>query len=224
MRMIGKIGFALAILGLFTAGGGRARGAYLTNLPGSNDGDFVNIGAGVSYAVEFTTGSSPATLIDAQLRLTTQAPATDADVLTLYSASAGLPGTALTTFTTPPLGVGTSTDVFTTNFALAANTSYFLVLTGGAAFSQWTSTFTAANPNGVTPTSTAGVTYVTQLAGSGPIGGAPTSFSASAVIPNFQLDVAAVPEPSSLALVGLGGVAVLVGRRLRRGRSASPAL
>jgi hypothetical protein len=198
-----------------------ARATYLTNLPGSNNGNFVNIGAGLSYAVGFTNLSAVG-LVDAELILTTQAPAADADVFSLYSDAAGKPGVDLATFTTPSQGVGTGTDTFDVTYTLQANTSYFLVLTGGADFSQWTSTFTANNLNGVTPTGT-GATYLTQFAGSGPIGGAPTSYTPSSIIPNFQLDIAtatATPEPSSLGLFGLGLVLVLYVLRARKYRAA----
>jgi hypothetical protein len=200
-----------------------ARADYFTNLPGSNNGNFVNIGAGLSYAVGFMN-SSTVDLKDAELILTTQAPAADADVLSLYSDVAGKPGVDLATFTTPSFSVGTAKDTFDITYTLQANTSYFLVLTGGADFSQWSSIFTANNLDGVTPTGT-GATYLTQLAGSGPVGGAPTSYTPSSVIPNFQLDVApatltTTPEPSSVGLFGLIVALVLCILRARKHRAA----
>ena len=180
--------------------------AYLSNFGGTgfNEGGAVNIGGGLSYAVEFTTGATGTTLVDAELKLTTQT--TSGDVLTLDSVSAGLPGVVLDTFTTPALVSQTAqTVIFTTNFALAPNTSYYLVLSGAATPSQWASTFTGANPNGLTPTSTQGAVYVTQKSGSAGV------YSAATTIPNFELD--SVPEPSALALTSIGLVAGFCARR-----------
>lgn len=196
-----------------------AHAAYLSNLPAANNGNFVNIGGGLSYAVGFTNLSTVG-LVDAQLILTV--PAGSSDVLSLYSDVSGKPGADLLTFTSSTT-VGTAqTDTFTGTYTLLPSTSYFLVLTGGAAFSQWDATFTGANPNGVTPTGT-GATYLTQFSGSGPVGGAPTSYSASSIIPNFELDIspaASAPEPSSFGLAGLGIAAALLAIRARKQRTA----
>jgi hypothetical protein len=188
----------------------RANTTYLSNFGGTgfNENGDVNIGGGLSYAIEFTTGTLPETLVDAQLKLTYQS--TSGDVLTLNTVAAGLPGSVLTTFTTPTLTSGTGlTVVFTDNFLLAANTSYFLVLSGSATASQWSSTFTGAAPNGLTPTSTLGATYVTQKSGSGGV------YSAATTIPDVELDISNAPEPSSLVLgsVGIVLIALLLRKR-----------
>lgn len=150
--------------------------------------------------------------------------------LSIYSNSGGYPGTDLydlsTNVTLPSLS-GTPTLVTYTGtgaFTLTAGTTYWLNLyatnpsSGTGSNIQWDgvidSGFNYVNPTG------AGATNIGQLRSVGD-GNPPTSTGSgtpatTGLITAFQLNSAVVPEPTSFALFGLGGIGLAVCRYSRR--------
>jgi PEP-CTERM motif len=162
-------------------------------------------------AQEFTTGATSETLTDAIAVLGVGASATtgDVDFAELESDNSNTPSnTVLTTFTVPTIGTAYSdvTLLPLTPVVLAADTNYWLVLgaTGtstSAAFKwQYTDTETADLPNDA-DTETDGATW--------------SVFSGGPFL--SELDGTAVPEPTTLGVLCVGGLGLLSRRRGNRG-------
>ena len=207
---------AAAVVASMVWGPGAARADFvLGNIPPTytsptyNTNGQINTGLGTNYAVEFSATANE-TITLATLILTIQRGTTP--TLGIYTATANNTiGSLVGAFASANLTFGTAvSETFTGSATLSAGRNYFLVLDGNNFF-NWSSTFTATNPNGLTPIGL-GATYLAS-GGSG-------SYAAGNVKPSFQLETAAVPEPSSLALSSLGGLTLLVVRRLRSTRLA----
>ncbi len=228
MRISGWLGLfaALSSIAISTSGEARAD-LILGNLPQVNDNFYVNIGGSggtaLSYAMEFTMGNSGETLTDAMLRLNLQAPASDAPVLALFSNNGSKPGSSLATFTTPgSLATGTSTVDFTLTYSLQAQTSYWLVLSGGPNSFNWDASYLGSSPYyGVAPTGP-GATQAGLATGLGT--GNSRTFTAKTVgaaspYASYQLNgtpainpAVSTPEPSTLVMAGLGVIFGLAAR------------
>jgi hypothetical protein len=152
----------------------------------------------------FGTGSTSYTLNSVTLLLanTTAGQAS----LSLYSDGTLEPGTALGTLTAPASysGALANTTFAASGLTLAANTTYWVVLraTSGAIDWAWTSDNTGT-----------GVGFQHTWGSSDDAGS--TWFTFDTFPTQFSITATPVPEPGSLALVGVGAVGLLLRRRRR---------
>jgi hypothetical protein len=197
----------LILLGLTPAVGQAA--VILGNL-GATRGGNQSIGPTQWYAASFTMGSTPYKLSDVQVTLGNN-PVAGTTFLLETDASGHPSGTVVSTLptNTPAFGSGTTTYTFSPGspITLAAGTKYWLVghtPTGGGN-TAWNNS--SSNPAG------SGATF-SGFASSGNSGSAWTTATNSVL---FQIDGVAVPEPSSLILVGtVACVGAAAGWRRRR--------
>ena len=175
--------------------------------PTYNTNGQVNTGLGLDYAVEFKATSAE-TVDTATLVLTIQKGTTPTlGIYSVNSTTGGIGSLVGSSFVDSNLTYGTAvTETFTGSAPLTSGNTYFLVLDGNNYF-NWSATFTAANPNGLTPIGP-GATYVAA--------GSSGSYAATGkVIPSFALTA---PEPSSLVVTVAGALAgLVVWARRRRG-------
>jgi hypothetical protein len=195
-----KLSWSLATLALVLISGEGQAGGIIGNLP-NNEGSAVAIGSTTPYAVEFTATQNE-TVNMATLIFTISAgnggPASTPTV-GIYNASGGAVGSLVGTFTDAGLTSGSGvTETYTGSAVLTNTNNYFLVVGAGGTVGhdapfQWM----ANNPPTLVPTGT-GATFVAA-------GGSPSGpFASTNAIPSFQLDGVAVPEPASIALLGIG--------------------
>jgi hypothetical protein len=229
----------LVLAGVFAAGFGRdgvagpiytvGEGVSISNINtltdvtdsgASNLVGFSNISnPNLKYAQGFTsTGTAGLEVTTIVLGLSANTPVSSAQVQifnnTTVSGTA-VPGSALATFTlTGTTAVfDTDTYAFTGSYTLAPSTDYWVVVSDTAAASNSSFNFVSVD-TGNSPTGSwgyswtaarrarDGVTWITS--------GAPTAGA---------IQVVAVPEPESLALLGLGTATVASGLLRRRRRS-----
>ena len=100
-------------------------------------------------AQQFTTGATTLSLSSATLQLGNGKSATPTAQVSLYTSTAGSPGTAITVIGTPVAVTSSSNYTFTAGspIALAANTAYWLVLRSSTPSSDgvWTGTANASS-------------------------------------------------------------------------------
>jgi hypothetical protein len=217
-----RFGAGVLFLLLGVAGSARAD-IIISNLPG-NDGaaTWLNAPSGGnnggtafdSKAAGFTlpAGGDGFSLTSAQLRLnffdTASVP-----VIALYNDVGGNPTSPLFTFTNPPFHVGTDTFTFLppSPFTLQPGNTYWLVASNAATVAdsfQWLENDPPITPTGIA--TSAGFRF--DFTGPAPQAGGDTFFDSFQI--NGSLDV--VPEPSTLALLTLGGIGLAGWRAWRR--------
>ena len=123
-------------------------------------------------------------------------------------------GTWMETLTNPGTFTADAANTFTSSgTTLSASTTYWVVVTGenGNTF-QWL----GGNDVGDTDvTSDIGATHTARLFGS--TGSEGSWSSSSSVLNQIQVNAAVIPEPSTMVMFGLAGIAVVVSRKRRRG-------
>jgi hypothetical protein len=220
-----QFGAAVLAIALVPGAAGLARAdIIISNLPG-NDGNstFLNAPSGGanggsaydSKAAGFTLPAGDSfSLTSAQLRLSFFDTAS-VPVISLYgSDTVGNPGPLLFTFTNPPLKVGTDTFTFTppAPFHLLPGSTYWLVASNAATVPnsfEWMVNDPPITPTGIA--TSAGFRF--DFTGPAPLADGDTFFV------SFQVNGdPAVPEPSSLALLALGGAALAGWRRWKAKR------
>ena len=186
----------------------------LGNLPATNDGSQSILTSSRVKALAFTMGADSYKLDNDLLRLECDVDGETPLVQIRGDVGGNNPGgTVLASFTNPASqGAGTFNYTFTptSNVILSATTKYWLYVT----VSSGGFDFEAADP-GVAPSGLATLTGNRFSFNSG------TSFSGSSVISSFQINGSldtppAVPEPSTMAVFGIGTLVAGVARARRR--------
>lgn len=160
-------------------------------------------------AVGFTTGASDLDLTSVEVLLGASGLGAGSVIFNLYNDNAGVPGSSIASVGTGTLNAGDPSSIFTFSslaVLLNASTTYWLVASfdtsNGPRWDQ-------ANPPAA-PSSGLGtyIGYQFDSTGTG------TSWVASGTFNAVEIDGTAVPEPSSIGLLLLGG-ALLACRRIR---------
>jgi hypothetical protein len=210
MRTATKWGsFTFALLLAIAGQEGRA-GIVFDNLDqavgGQDDNLITNAGN------MFTTGATPEGLKDVVLLLNGDLGGFLVDV-GLFSSEGGSPGSELVSFgSVTPAFAGDNPYAVTpqTQFILAADTQYFLLVTYGGSpvldFTISTAYSGSGTLDGVAQSGDGGSKYFFAPLDFGPY--------------QMRVDVASVPEPSSLAMCGIAVVTGLFVARVRRQRRA----
>lgn len=166
------------------------------------------------YAYGFTTGSVGATLRSIQLDIdeNQQAAQWVGSSVKLFAndGAGGIPGTLLATYDIYNLSSVTTFGSASSSYDLSASTSYWLAITGslGNAYYNTTDSRTYSGDT------LSGYQFngSNLLANSGDGGSSWITFTYNRT-PLVKLSTDAVPEPSSIALLGLGVAAALVFRK-----------
>jgi hypothetical protein len=205
---------ALAALAL---PGSAGAAVIYTNLASPNSASSISVNSNNWAANGFTTGASAATLSDVILALESVST-TGTLTVSLYSNVGNAPGTNLATLgTIAESSLSTSSftnQQFNASFALAANTSYFVVLSGSTNNSPealW------ERENGASGTGVAGNLWGTSVNSGGTWGMHLINTDFQPLL--MQVDTASsTPEPGTLFGV-LGGALLMFSLRFRRSHS-----
>ena len=182
---------------------------YVSNLAQPSSGSDA-VGSDSWYADEFKTGTNVGgyTLDSIQLAMTNASGTPSGFVVMVYSAIVGAgvsPGSSLGTLdgSNNPFTAGIYTYASASTLTLSPSTYYFIVLTAGTTVAtgayEWifanTGSFNSYNPSD-------------GWIGEGPAYSSNGSSwsSISSAYPQFAITATPIPEPSSLALLGLGGL------------------
>ena len=170
----------------------------------------ISFGVDRYAAVSFTTGDLATQMSSIEFNIR---EGYQTSTVALYDASGSTPGTSMQSWDYTPTAANTTVAVDASNFNLSANTTYFLV---------FSSTHSGGPPNIAATNRPDETVGDVGLVGSGwSIGNIHYISDDSGVswyevdtsTGQIQINVTAVPEPSSVALLGLGAVGFLLRRR-----------
>lgn len=190
--------------------------ASYTGLSGADDSQLAAYKGGttsVGKAVGFTMSTTEFTLDSVTLRLSVAATAVP--LVELWSGTAtSITGTGPLLTLTNPGSMSTSFAAVTfaapTTYTLTAGSTYYVVLreTSGLGFVNW------SYGTSITPTGEPGVSAIKRLIGTTDL--SPTTWTTNSSVNNwFDVNVSPVPEPSTVAFLLVGSVAMLAGVRRR---------
>ncbi len=210
-RLLTPTLFAFTIW-LATSSASRADQILIGNLP-SNEQAQGLVSSGTQRAVSFTTSGTAFNVSSVTFTLINYISSTDTAIVT-FRLDDGSDAPSATVFAslTAPVSESNSAGnfVFTpiSAITMAGNTKYWLVIAAGSE----TETFSWMRSNPVeepTGTATFGSQEISENGGA-------TWQAGDSGAHSFQVNGSAVPEPSTVALVGLGAGAVLLAHRRRR--------
>jgi hypothetical protein len=185
--------------------------AVIFNSIGNTGGTQSNVSSNSGKAVNFVIGSGTDYTLDSVVLNIGTITGTAIPVVAIWASEAGatpIAGTtALETLTLSGSFTANSTNTFTsTGLALQADTTYWLVVRGSNNQTyEWLADTAASNA----PTVGSNTNRVFGGSGSSP----DSWSSASGQLNAATINATAVPEPSSAALLGLGGLALMLRRR-----------
>ena len=189
---------------------------YLSNLDQASAGSLA-VGSDSWLAELFTTGNNAGgyTLDSVQLQMT-DASGTPSDFTAMLCKNATgtpFPGQSLGTLVCSlnPAAGGIFTYSPTSNLTLSPKSSYFIVLTSGAAVADGAYQWSYVGANSYNPSGGWGVTAFGVWTSSN--GSIPSWSLISGDYGQFAINATAIPEPGVLGLFGLGGLAFLWHRR-----------
>lgn len=179
----------------------------LTNMPGNDGTQSQSLSPLRQKAVSFQVDASSSYVVQSALLRLNVLDTAMSPVLTLHlDSGSNTPGALAGTFTNPSsYTLGFGSYQFQSSAVVLPSTKYWLKLSG--TIEEWDFDW-AANSPGITPTGS--WTYLSQLFST--TGG--SSWAASGVLNSFELKATPVPEPATLAAIGLG-VAGLLRRRTK---------
>jgi hypothetical protein len=196
---------------LMMAAASEVRASFIiSNLPGNDGTGSLDVSSSRIKAMGFTMPSGVPYALDAvHLRLGLFGLDVDPVLQIFDNDLTGNPGAALTTLANPAFtATGIDTYIFTPqgSFMLESDTTYWLVLNDlGASRLDW-----MANDPGIEPTGIA-----THFGAKWPISGT-APYNDSQILNSYAIEATPVPEPSSLALLGIGSLALAFGAYRRR--------
>jgi hypothetical protein len=176
---------------------------------------------GNQVAFAFTSSSNPLflELTKASLGLGSNVPY-PTGVLNLVADNAGLPTGSILASATSSLGPDAKYNFNFSNYALTANTKYWLRLQDPNASTP--SSFSwLQNANAAAPSALNGSGYAFDSVSRSINGG--STWNAFPDGAKLAISIEAVPEPSTIVMAGLGGLGLLVMERNRRRRKAAVA-
>jgi hypothetical protein len=195
-----------------TAGGATVLFNNLSDTPTSNNGIYGNgLGTDGSVYQSFSNGATSLLLDDLQLELAGAITSTGSFIIGLYSDSSTKPNTLLLSIATvsdSSLALSAAVyDFSVANYALSANTRYWIGLVGTSTSSHWEGTPVQAGDTGTSTEfiqQTTGVVYPSD-----------TNFAYMMTVTAVTAQ-SGVPEPSTGLLLGAGLAAAWCARRARK--------
>jgi hypothetical protein len=167
---------------------------------GAGSGGTNSIASSGPFADSFSTGASPVTLSQVSLLLSAALPGDGGSFsVSLLSDNSSKPGTAITTIgTVYDSSLTTSLGVvsLSTSYSLAADTRYWIELTGASTSAGWSYAASNIGTNVMNEYNYwSGTTYANSMATA------------------FNMSVSAVPEPGTFALGAIGIASLAIARR-----------
>jgi hypothetical protein len=188
------------VLALMIAAGQASADIIISNLPGNDATQTAGINSGTrTKGMGFTMGAGDYYLTDVTMRLDITFVDT-VPVVEIFTDAGGVPGTSLTTLLNPTidtLGIANYSFTPSSLFTLSGGTSYWVVASAADDINtySWKASSPAQNPTGI-------ATHIGATFGAYP------PSNSSSIIVSYEINGRAVPVPSSLALLGLGGLAL----------------
>jgi len=208
------LGACVATIALSAQASQAATVMAVSNFDNAYNGSSVVFGgnfAGKEYkAVSFTTGN-----LDTQfesLSYFSQNIGPSQTSVDIYDASGSTPGSLYFTLSSPSGSTGDQ-ETLTGSGLLSANTTYFAVFTATNSGDAATTTDPAQTDGPDTSISGSGWSIGDKMFTADKTDLTSWTQSTTTSAPRLQINVSVVPEPSSLALLGLGGLALILRRK-----------
>jgi len=168
---------------------------------------------GYSVAQEFTTGSLDESVASVSVAIGPIADASSDFTVSFYSNSSSQPGSLLEQLTGATSPTAAATNLYSaTSLTLLANSTYWIVFNNAAA----TTVYVKNTDTGGTLSTSSSAGWTLGTTDTVGTGSKPFTVYEATAVPLFSIDVVPAPEPSTLALAGLGGLGLLLKLRRRK--------